>query len=297
MREIKTSSIIEFGEKRIHLEKEIKERTEKLKFAPSDEQPIRKFQLVNSSEELADIIKKEGEYEQRLDKVIAQRDLPREIDDKRVDIFVITYNQLEMEKECVSRIMDMTENYFLHIYRNRKGFINTSKIWNYFLENASCKYIFIMDSDAFIQEKGWLNKMLEVFEIDSQIGVIVPVAGKDSNVSTFQREERQNKPPYQITWHFSGYCFLVKREVFEHYGKFDEDYNAFGQDSDFCERMLEDQTFKIYCQPQVVIRHGKEHGGSESLLKAEKNKEFDWELDAELSKYMFEYKKKLRLGK
>lgn len=293
----KTSSLIEYEEKRKRLEAELERKKQLFYTSTMDERNLRQLQFVNASNELKDIIAKSGDYENRLIKILEQRDLPREVDDRRVDIFIITYNQPELEQECITRILKYTDHYYLHIYRNRKGFINTSKIWNHFIKSSTCKYILIMDSDAFVTEDGWLDKMLSVFEQNANVSVVVPIAGERSNVTTFQCRKPSKEKPFIIDYHFSGYFFLFSREAYNYYGGFDEEFNAFGQDSDWCERMLEDTKYEIYCHPGVLVEHGREHGGSESLLKAEREEKFDWEIDAELSKYLFEYKKEERRKK
>lgn len=66
----------------------------------------------------------------------------------------------------------------------------------------------------------------------------------------------------------TGACMLVKREVFEKIGYFDEKYFLYLEDMDLCIRAKKAR-FKIFFQPQAIIWHknAKSTGGSGSSLQ------------------------------
>lgn len=98
-------------------------------------------------------------------------------------------------------------------------------------------------------------KMLNFYNpklIDSA-GDWIDIAGHAGNIGQNEKDDGKfNK---------EGYCFLVtgggcliKREVFEKVGFFDENYFAYMEDVDFCLR-AQMQSFKAWFEPKAVIYH------------------------------------------
>lgn len=248
---------------------------------------------------LADIdnkVKIEVKAITKLEKMIDEK-VRLDFYDRRVEIIVLKYKNPEVEKECVRRIIDKTSYpYKLNLYDNRPNTANMSRIWNYLVKQATCPYVLIMDSDAFVETDGWLEKLMDVIKEKRDAGVVVPIAGEGGSVSTFQAMNPQNPGRvFQAENHVSGYCFLFRRKLIEEIGEFDEEFYVFGQDSDWFERILEQDKWKIYYHTGVLVRHGKlgGEGGTETKAAAERG-EFDWRVDTERAQVLFEMRKQQR---
>lgn len=160
---------------------------------------------------------------------------------KRVEIIILKFKEPpEIIDKCISRIIHNTDWPFkLTIFDNRPNTPNTSRIWNKLIKEASCRYILIMDSDAFIPatktEPCWLTRMMESIE---ETGFVIPVSsapgGQDQHVTG--PLPYPNMTINKGIW--SGYCFLFDREgKWQYMEGFDERFYIYGQDSEFAHRV------------------------------------------------------------
>ena len=160
---------------------------------------------------------------------------------KRVEIVVLKFKEPpEIVDKCISRIIHNTNWPFkLTIFDNRLNPPNTSRIWNKLIEESTCRYVLIMDSDAFVPaiktEPCWLTRMMESI---NETGFVVPV----SSCGGGAHQHVTGPLPYPSAtlnkdiW--SGYCFLFDREgEWKNVGKFDERFYIYGQDSEFAHRV------------------------------------------------------------
>lgn len=164
-------------------------------------------------------------------------------DDKaigRVEIIVLKFKEPpEVIDKCISRIIHNTDWPFkLTIFDNRLNTPNTSRIWNKLINEATCPYVLIMDSDAFVPatktEPCWLTRMMESIH---ETGFVIPVSSSGGGA-----HQHVNGPlPYPAKrinkdiW--SGYCFLMDLVAYNTVGKFDERFYIYGQDSEFAHRV------------------------------------------------------------
>lgn len=173
-------------------------------------------------------------------KALASQPLVSDIDIKRVEIIVLKFKEPpEVIDKCITRVIHNTDWPFkLTIFDNRPNNANTSRIWNKLICEATCRYVLIMDSDAFIPatktEPCWLTRMMESID---ETGFVIPVSSAPGGA-----HQHVNGPlPYpsktinKDIW--SGYCFLFDREALERVGKFDERFYIYGQDSEFAHRV------------------------------------------------------------
>lgn len=160
---------------------------------------------------------------------------------KRVEIIILKFKESpEVIDKCISRIIHNTDWPFkLTIYDNRLNPANTSKIWNKLIKEATCRYVLIMDSDAFIPatkiEPCWLTRMMESID---ETGFVIPVSSAPGGAG----QHVSGPLPYpNMTINkgiWSGYCFLFDREGKWSYMKpFDERFYIYGQDSEFAHRV------------------------------------------------------------
>lgn len=241
------------------------------------------------------------ELDRNIDRLV-HRQIPNDSDLKRVDICLMKWHLPEMELDCIRQIIENTDHpYNLRVFDTRAlsefqgeaAGINTSKIWNRFLRESTCDYVCIMDTDAFVT-KGWLKEIMKVFEKHKDAGLVGPVSSV-LGVPEIQIKTRLNAPPFAIDGHLSGYCFVLKREMLKDIGYYDEDYYYYGQDSDYAERILESNKWKMYICPEATVDHGR--GGEWSLsTNSVKGKSRYWEpgYDSVYSQILFERKRDVR---
>jgi len=245
--------------------------------------------------------------QQELKKLI-KRKLPTDKALKRVEILIMKWALPKIETQCITQLINNTSYpYKLVILdtralsKNRKGQwcgINTSKIWNYFIKNSTCDYLCIMDSDAFV-EPNWLSEAMKVFKKYPDAGVVAPVSRRLGIPESqhLQEIELQHKThTHKASSHVSGYCFVFKKEMLKDVGLFDEDFYYFGQDSDWCERIQENEKWNIYICPTMIVDHGTDEGWSISSKKAQESHEciWEWQEDTAYAQKLAQIKKKKR---
>ncbi len=168
----------------------------------------------------------------------------------------------------------------------------------YALANGA-DYILILNNDTVVDEK-FLEEMVLCAEKDKKIGVVTPkiyynpgseyhktrytkneighvlwyaggsidwttVAGKHRGVDEVDRG--QYDIPGAISF-ASGCCMLIKKEVIEKVGMFDERYFLYYEDADFSER-IKKAGFSLWYEPKALIWHknAETSGGSGSDLQ------------------------------
>lgn len=217
--------------------------------------------------------------------VAVRRSLPTEKELKMVEIIVLKYKTPEVEKECAKHVIENTDWPFkLIFYDNRPGTKNMSKIWNKLVRESTCDYILILDSDAYVPRLSpcWLTRMMEVLESPDNF-VVVPKVSKTS--ADEQRGEAENGPPRELKSEFAAQCVLYKKEIFEKVGYFDEDFLFYGQDSEWCLRLM-GKGYKVYLRPDVSVFHLKHY----SLNKANESKELNRSTEGEYADRIFKEK-------
>lgn len=127
--------------------------------------------------------------------------------------------------------------------------------------------IMLLNPDTIV-EKNFLKPLLQLIS-NKKIGIVSPVLkGKEGSKIIFALGAKFN-PILGRTKHVhlkrsplsaveqemvSGCAMMVKREVFEKIGLFDERFFLYFEDSDFCLRASK-AGFKIYVEPKSVIIH------------------------------------------
>lgn len=222
---------------------------------------------------------------------LVEKDLLTDAEAKRVDIICLKYKEEDIEKKCVSNLVDGTDwPYKLTWYDSRNQSANFSKLWNHLTEISTCEYIVIMDSDAYVSAH-WLSKMMQSFNDaftctqhlgsdrmvhPQNVGLVVPIT-REGAASTVQGRiaDADNIPPFLAnSEQVSGFFFLFKKAMWEDIGPFDERFYLHGQDSEWVDRVIASK-WDIVVRPDVFV----DHEVSAAISKASKNKEFNYDID------------------
>ena len=168
----------------------------------------------------------------------------------------------------------------------------------YTLEDEA-DYVLILNNDTYV-DKNFLEELLMVSQSDEKIGILVPkiyfAPGFEFHKDRYSQKERGRVFWYgggkidwanvtgrhrgvdevdkgqhdktQATEIATGCCMMIKREVFEKVGMFDDKYFLYYEDADLSIRARE-KGFKIVYVPKSVIWHKNAGsvGGSGSILQ------------------------------
>jgi hypothetical protein len=177
-------------------------------------------------------------------KALTDTPLDSEREKVRVEIIMLKFKESpEIIDKAVTRILHNTDWPFkLNVFDNRplegvENNRNTSRIWNKLVQDSTCPYVLIIDSDAYIPatktDPCWLTRLMESID---ETGLVIPVSSKGGGA-----HQHVNGPgPYgsavrnKDAW--SGYCFLFSKEAYAKVGPFDERFYIYGQDSEWAIR-------------------------------------------------------------
>lgn len=192
------------------------------------------------------------------------------------------------------------KNFKLHILKsdNNLGFSGGQNLGiKYALEN-SADYVLILNNDVII-DKNLIVELLKTFEIKKDCGLVSPKI-YFAKGHEFHKNRYENKDLGKVFWYAggimdwknvigshkgvdevdrgqydeliktdftSGCAMMVKKEVFENIGLFDEKYFLYYEDNDLNQRAKK-QGYKSYYQPDAILWHlnAGSTGGSGSSL-------------------------------
>jgi hypothetical protein len=183
---------------------------------------------------------------------------------RRVEICMMKHTVPEVETKCATAILANTDWPFRFVaYDNRLNQPNTAKMWNKFVREATCPYVCIIDSDAFVPRLSpcWLTRMMSAFAT-TECDVMLAAANSCGN-----RQQKRSGPAAdgtveRIDTPWSSFVFLFRKDLPTRYGAFDEDFLAYGPDTEFATR-LKLAGGKAYACLDVWLHHV--HGATHKL--------------------------------
>lgn len=190
-------------------------------------------------------------------RALAAEPLADDADIRRVEIVMLKFREEpRIIDTAINRIIHTTDWPFkLTIFDNRPNNANTSRIWNKLVREATCDYILIIDSDAFVPPKKlspcWLTRMMESID---ETGVVVPVSSASGGAHQHVSGPREYPSAVRNTDIWSGYCFLFSRSAYEQIGPFDERFYIYGQDSEWAHRTAKKVNGAVMRQ-DVFVEH------------------------------------------
>jgi GT2 family glycosyltransferase/cytochrome c-type biogenesis protein CcmH/NrfG len=219
-------------------------------------------------------------------------DYMSKIDGKLVSIIIPVYNQLEYTKGCIKSIRkytnipyelividnastDGTYEYLnsqtdIRLIRNEVN-LGFPKAVNQGISIANGNYILIMNNDVVVT-RGWLENLISHIDSDKHMGIVAPMSnyasgaqllkGADKLYSNEDELQKFAEYIYRVNMgrrfeipHVTGLCMLIKREVIDKIGGFDERFSPGNfEDDDFCLR-AKLAGFKIAIAEDVFIHH------------------------------------------
>jgi len=191
---------------------------------------------------------------------------------KNYEIIIVTNN---LDKNSEMRKFLDSVNHDVQIFDDKYSF---SKINNFASKQAKGEFLLFLNDDIEIKSPNWLQAMIKL-GLQDNVGVVgskliypdgnLQEAGgivwKGGIVWNHGRNANSSEPQFNFvrnTDFCSGACLLIKKELFEKLGGFDETYfPAYGEDADLC-LSLQKLGYKILYQPLSTLIHheGKTQG-------------------------------------
>jgi GT2 family glycosyltransferase len=156
------------------------------------------------------------------------------------------------------------------IIRNKKnlGFAGGNNVGIKWALKNNFDYLMLLNPDTIV-EKDFLAPLIRLMKSDKTIGVVSPLLQEKKQGKTIFSLGAEFNPLLGRTKHLqtrvkpsksleqelvSGCAMLIKKEVFEKIGLFDERFFLYFEDSDFCLRARK-AGFKIFLEPKSIVFH------------------------------------------
>jgi len=236
----------------------------------------------------------------------------------KVSIVVLTCNQLDYTKMCLESIKRNTTKVpyemifvdngssdgtaeFLRTQKDFKSIFNAENRgvaagWNQGLKQAEGEYLLILNNDVLVTP-GWLENLLKILNENQITGAVGPksnyVAGTQieknpgyrviEDLDAFaQKYQCQHAGQSSVVEVLFGLCFLVKREVLNKVGLFDDRFGLGNfEDNDYCLR-LRLKGYQLRIAEEVYLHHF----GSKTFT----GNKIDWREQMSKNKILFEKK-------
>jgi GT2 family glycosyltransferase len=206
-----------------------------------------------------------------------------------VSIVLAAYNALEYSRACLESIReytpipyelvlvdngssDGTKEYFetipgARIIRNETN-LGFPRGYNYGMKACNGQYIVLINNDCIVS-CNWLSNLLSCACSDAAIGMVGPRGNRINGVQRIEQEFNNLEEFYRFTEIFNkpdpkkwfevkklvGFCLLLKREVMDKIGYFDESYGlGTHEDIDYALRARQ-AGFKLFCAGDVFTYH------------------------------------------
>lgn len=202
------------------------------------------------------------------------------------------------ENQDIKKVIeDLNSNQIEYIFNNsNKGFgaghnVIINKLLNKELDS---KYHLVMNSDVYFEEDV-VEKLLDYMSNHEKIGQIGPrITGKEGTLTyscklfptplnlimrrfiPLKKIVEKMDYDYEMRWYnykdivegalLSGCFMLLRTEVFEKVGKFDEKYFMYLEDYDFCRRIGEKYEVIYYPKVEIMHEHAKSSYKSRKML-------------------------------
>lgn len=209
-----------------------------------------------------------------------------------VSIVIVTYNKAYYTFQCLrSLLADSLPSYEVIIVDNASSDETTELLNNlrnaivirnkencYFApacnqggEKARGKYLLFLNSDAFVH-RGCVSSLTRTMESafdtgaagaklvwrDGRLQEAGSIIWRDGSALGYGRGDDPSKPEYSYARdvdYCSAACLIVRRELFERLGGFDESFTpAYYEDTDLCMRIW-DADYRVVYQPMAVATH------------------------------------------
>lgn len=204
-----------------------------------------------------------------------------------VEIIIVDNASHDGTREFLKSCADSNSKYRVILNAENKGFAAAN---NQGLKIAGGDYLVMLNNDTEVSP-GWLQTLLQHFQLNPDLGLIGPVTnniGNEAKISLrYKNAAEMWRKARTYTLHHMGellpirvlafFCVMMPRHIYEAVGPLDEKFGlGFFEDDDYCRR-IEQAGWQLGCAEDVFIHHhlsasfSKLGAGRQQLL--EKNRQ------------------------
>jgi len=193
-------------------------------------------------------------------------------------IIILNWNTLKFLKMCVASIKDHTKDYELIIVDNGSKENGTKE----YIESVTDKYIFnpynfgyakannlgyglvegelicFLNSDTIVT-KDWLENMKKTMKKHPKCAIVGSVGNQKTRYVSgmawhYQQYIGQYKEETKVGF-VSGYCMLIKKDIFEEVGKWDEEFPIGTYEDNFLCEKTKKLGYELWINPNAIVKH------------------------------------------
>jgi len=177
--------------------------------------------------------------------------------DKLVNIVILGYGLPKIESECIASVIEHTKNpYYISYVDNKNTGKTLTQMWNMMLEISGATYTCLLNSDTVVTPN-WLTKMVETLESDNKIGFVGPSTNNchsPQKTITFDQAKEMPRTEEVMKDPISGFCLVFPTMLRNIIGSFNEQYNFYGQESDYIDRAKQ-EGYKCVWRKDAFVWH------------------------------------------
>lgn len=130
--------------------------------------------------------------------------------------------------------------------------------WNYAIRESDSLYkprfFFLLNNDAKV-DPSVLSELVGYAKRDSRAGILGPTVVDSDPPFDIQDARHKGLKEPTVDYRIQGSAMLVRAEVFQDVGLFDEDYFAYGEEHDLMERMRRSSWTAVYVPTNGKVYH------------------------------------------
>ena len=134
---------------------------------------------------------------------------------------------------------------------------------NHLVREAAAPVVLLMDDDAAVLDGGAMKRAVEILEADTTVSAIAfaqcDLAGKPWDEGM---QPARSRVACRVAA-FIGFAHVVRREVFLKLGGYRESFEFYGEEKDFCLRLIEAGYQTVYLPDALVIHEPDPTGRSQ----------------------------------
>jgi len=170
-----------------------------------------------------------------------------------LEILIVKYGLPDYEADCVNQVMKTVGvPYHLTVYDNFPLDEPLSVVWNKLIRRSNANFICLLNNDT-IPHKGWVEKMLEVYKDKKDVGAVGCVSNTAGSIQGGFKKPLKEKKIQRVNM-LSGFCMLFEKSVWERVNGFDERFKLYGEDSDFCRKIMRLE-LNLYVRFDAFVYH------------------------------------------
>ncbi|MFD1294268.1 glycosyltransferase family 2 protein [Lutibacter holmesii] len=232
-------------------------------------------------------------------------------------IVIVTYNGIQWIEQCLNSIpkdcntviidnnsLDNTVSFIkekfpkVHLIEKNEnlGFGKANNIGISYALNQGAAYVFLLNQDAYL-ETNTIESLIKIHKENKNYGILSPIHlngsndGLDINFSNYALRNREflfdavnqkySKYIYEVPF-VNAAAWLIPRNTIELVGGFDPIFFHYGEDDNYCQRVLYHQ-LKVGIVPNTFVLHDREFRTKstqptyrEQLLLKERVLKYNW---------------------